>query len=85
MSQRAEKFDTPRLAFVLSPWDFDQDVGLSQREQDGATWLSKLEAGVDKKGWFKTNMRLFLVCAHTHRLVPCGPLGQGYSVQHVRK
>ncbi|CAN0187922.1 unnamed protein product, partial [Ectocarpus sp. 8 AP-2014] len=29
-------------------------------------------------------MRLFLVCAVTHRLVPCGPDGQGYDIQRPR-
>ncbi|CAM9921133.1 unnamed protein product, partial [Ectocarpus sp. 12 AP-2014] len=29
-------------------------------------------------------MRLFLECAVTHRLVPCGPHGQGYDIQCPR-
>ncbi|CAN0533059.1 unnamed protein product, partial [Laminaria digitata] len=30
-------------------------------------------------------MRLFLVCAHTHELVPCGHNGRGYDVQRFRQ
>ncbi|CAM9824984.1 unnamed protein product, partial [Laminaria digitata] len=29
--------------------------------------------------------RLFLVCAHTHQLVPCGHNGRGYDVQSFRQ
>lgn len=85
---RAETYDTPRLACVLRPWEpFDLPEGLSSREQDPTIWASKLEEDILKKNerYFKKNMRLFLVCALTHRLVPCGPLGQGYRLQHVRK
>ena len=43
---------------------------------------SDFEAG--KTVW-KKQMRLFLICAHTHQLVPCGHNGRGYDVQRVRK
>ena len=34
---------------------------------------------------WKKQMRLFLICAHTHQLVPCGHNGRGYDIQRVRK
>lgn len=34
---------------------------------------------------FTKKKRLFLVCAHTLRLVPCGRNGQGYDIQQPRK
>lgn len=34
---------------------------------------------------FTKHMRLFLVCAQTYRLVPCGPNGQGYDIHEVRE
>lgn len=87
-SQHADRIDTPRLACVLRPWEpFDLPEGLSSSEQDPVNWGRKLEedAFKESKGFFKRRMRLFLLYAHTHRLVPCGPSGQGYELQHVRK
>lgn len=36
------------------------------------------------KGAFKKKKRLVLVCAHAHRLVPCGPNRQGYDIEQPR-
>lgn len=90
MQMRGEQVDTPRQACVLPPWGFEQDKGLSDTEQKHEVWTKRLlewcetdfKAG---KGTFKKEMRLFLVCANTHRLVPCGHNGQGYDVQRARK
>ena len=41
---------------------------------------SDFEAG--KTVW-KKQMRLFLICAHTHQLVPCGHNGRGYDIQRL--
>ncbi|CAN0399699.1 unnamed protein product, partial [Ectocarpus sp. 12 AP-2014] len=81
MAIRRDGFDTPRRACVLPPWDFAQGHGLSDEEQAPECWVKRLGEwrGDDfkqGKGVFKTKMRLFLVCAATHRLVPCGPHGQ---------
>ncbi|CAN0416414.1 unnamed protein product [Ectocarpus sp. 12 AP-2014] len=89
MAMRRDGFDTPRRACVLPPWDFAQTHGLSDEEQLPDCWVNRLgEWGEDDfkqgKGVFKTKMRLFLVCAMTHRLVPCGPHGQGYDIQRPR-
>ncbi|CAN0315933.1 unnamed protein product [Ectocarpus sp. 6 AP-2014] len=89
MAMRREGFDTPRRACVLPPWDFVQGRGLSDEEQAPDCWVKRLgqwrkDDFKQGKGVFKTKMRLFLVCAATHRLVPCGPNGQGYDIQHPR-
>ncbi|CAM9593028.1 unnamed protein product [Ectocarpus sp. 13 AM-2016] len=89
MAMRREGFDTPRRACVLPPWDFAQDHGLSDQEQAPDFWVKRLGQWQEDdfkqgKGVFKKKMRLFLVCAATHRLVPCGPDGQGYDIQHSR-
>lgn len=82
---RAETFDTPRLACLLSPWDFEEPRGLSQREQDPQTWTRKVQhESARGRGWFTEEMRVFLVCAKTHRLVPCGLDGHGYQITEVR-
>lgn len=86
--QLAAGLDTPPLACVLCPWKpCVLSEGLSSSEQDPANWGRKLDEDAFKKseGFLKTKMRLLLLCAHSHRLVPCGPLGQGYELQHVRK
>ncbi|CAN0097652.1 unnamed protein product [Ectocarpus sp. 12 AP-2014] len=89
MAMRRDGFDTPRRACVLPPWDFTQGHGLSDEEQAPESWVKRLgEWGEDDfkqgKRVFRTKMRLFLVCAVTHRLVPCGPNGQGYDIQRPR-
>ena len=89
MAMRKEGSDTPRHACVLPPWKFKEAHGLSDDEQMPVTWVKRLEEWQegdfkDGKGMFKKKKRLFLVCAHTHRLVPCGPNGQGYDIQQPR-
>lgn len=83
---RKERYDTPRLACVLVPWSFSLSQGLSPEEQDPANWTRRLlDDGANKsRGWFKKKVQLFLVCADTHRLVPCGPEGHGYKIQQFR-
>lgn len=89
MAVRLEGFDTPRQACVLPPWKFAKVRGLSEDEQSPKVWLKRLdewreEGFKEGKGFFKKRKRLFLICAHTHRLVPCGPNGQGYDIQQLR-
>ncbi|CAM9686810.1 unnamed protein product [Ectocarpus fasciculatus] len=89
MAMRRDGFDTPRRACVLPPWDFALGHGLSDEEQAPECWVKRLGEWREDdfkqgKGVFKTKMRLFLVCAVTHRLVPCGPNGQGYDIQRPR-
>ncbi|CBJ29670.1 LRR-GTPase of the ROCO family, putative pseudogene [Ectocarpus siliculosus] len=89
MAMRREGFDTPRRACVLPPWDLAQGRGLSDEEQAPECWVKRLDQWREDdfkqgKGIFKKKLRLFLVCAATHRLVPCGPDGQGYDIQHPR-
>lgn len=86
---RREEFDTPRYACVLPPWGFANAHGLSEDEQKPEVWVKRLEEWQEDdfkegKGLFKKKKRLFLVCAHTHRLVPCGTNGQGYDIQQPR-
>lgn len=90
MAERGEEVDTPRQAVVLPPWTFAQPHGLSVEEQAPGSWTKKLddwrEGGFKAgKGAFQTKMRLFPLCAHSHRLVACGHNGQGYDVQRARK
>lgn len=89
MAHRSEEFDTPRQACVLPPWKFAQASGLSEEEQMPSVWVQRLEEWREDdfkegKGFFTKKKLLFLVCAQTHRLVPCGPNGQGYDIQRVR-
>lgn len=89
MAVRGEGFDTPRQACVLPPWKFAQAHGLSEEEQSPEVWVKRLQEWLEDdckegKGFFKKKKRLFLVCAHTRRLVPCGPNGQGYDIQQPR-
>lgn len=83
---RSETYDTPRLACLLSPWTFSLPQGLSPEEQDPKIWTRRLlDGGASKTGgWFRENMQLFLVCACTYRLVPCGPEGHGYKIRQFR-
>lgn len=83
---RTEMYDTPRLACLLVPWDFALLQGLSPEEQNPKNWIRRLvDGGASKtRGWFRKNVRLFLVCARTFHLVPCGPEGHGYMIQQFR-
>lgn len=81
----AETFDTPRLACLLSPWLFENPLGLSPAEQDPQSWTRRAQLdSARNKDWLRKEMRLFLVCARTYRLVPCGLEGQGYLVMEAR-
>ena len=89
MAVRGEGFDTPRQACVLPPWKFAKAHGLSEEEQSPEVWVKRLQEWLDDdcregKGFFKKKKRLFLVCAQTRRLVPCGPTGQGYDIEQPR-
>lgn len=90
-ADRGEKYDTPRLACVLPPWKFEKpEGGLSEREQSPQHWLERLQMwqeGDFKEGknLFTKEKRVFLICAHTFRLVACGTNGQGYEVISSRK
>ena len=90
MTSRGDRVDTPRYACVLPPWKFAEANGLSEEEQKEEVWLARLKEWQEGdfkegKGWFIKKKRLFLVCAHTRRLVPCGPNGHGYDVQQPRE
>ena len=89
MAERREGVDTPRQACVLPPWKFAKAQGLSEDEQKPEEWIKRLKEWREDdfregKGFFKKKKRLFLVCAQTHRLVPCGRNGQGYDIQQPR-
>lgn len=89
MAVRREGIDTPRQACVLPPWKFAKAHGLSEDEQKPDVWINRLKEWREDdfkegKGFFKKKKRLFLVCAQTHRLVPCGRNGQGYDIQQPR-
>lgn len=89
LAMRSEGFDTPRQACVLPPWNFAQTLGLSEHEQTPEVWVKRLDEWREDdfkqgKGVFRKKKYLFLLCAHTHRLVPCGPKGQGYDIQQLR-
>lgn len=83
-----EQVDTPRYACFLPPWDFELPYFLSEEEQNPAAWKKRLKEWRDsgfKGNRFTQNLRLFFVCAQTHRLVSCGDKGQGYEVRYVHK
>lgn len=84
-AMRGEASPTPRLAVLLDKWDFECERGLSIEEQDPGTWWRRLSEGKNRGGRFGRKMRLFLVCASTYRLVPCGDNGQGYEIWRPRK
>lgn len=89
MAGRAQPIDAPRRACVLPPWDFDLRRGLSDEEQKPEVWKKRQEEwqqGGSKahKGLFTKTTRLFLVCARTDRLVPCGHEGRGYLIECAR-
>ena len=89
MAVRGEKVDTPHQACIL-PGDYAEPHGLTNDLRHPTVWTRKLEEWIDSdlkagKGVWKKKMRLFLVCAHTQELVPCGHDGRGYDVQRFRK
>lgn len=89
MAGRAQPIDTPCRACVLPPWDFTLRRGLSGEEQKPEVWKKRQEEwqqGGSKahKGLFTKSTRLFLVCAQTDRLVPCGHEGHGYLIECAR-
>lgn len=83
------ELDTPRFACVLLRWEFEQPEGLSPDEQSPSNWIRRLKSWqahdltVGESNVAKEE-RLFLVCAHTFRLVPCGKNGQGYGIRTHR-
>lgn len=89
MAVRREGIDTPRQACVLPPWKYAKAHGLSEDEQKPEVWIKRLQEWREDdfkegKGFFKKKKRIFLVCALTHKLVPCGPNGQGYDTPQPR-
>ena len=89
MAVRGEKVDTPHQACIF-PGDYAEPHGLTNDLRHPTVWTRKLEEWIDSdlkagKGVWKKKMRLFLVCAHTQELVPCGHDGRGYDVQRFRK
>ena len=89
MAVRGDKVDTPRQACVL-PGDYADLHGLTDELRNPKVWTKKLEEWIESdfkagKGVWKKKMRLFLVCAHTHELVPCGHDGRGYDIQRFRQ
>lgn len=88
MAQQAEGFDIPRHCCILPPWAFDGIEGLSPAEQNPLNWMQRLrewqQGSKEGTGLFTMKTHLFLVCAHTFRLVPCGPKGQGYVIRQMR-
>ena len=90
MAVRRDGFDSPRLACLLPPWPFENEAhGLSENEQKPEVWFKRFKEWQaddfkEGKGFFKKKKLLFLVCAHTHRLVPCGPNGRGYELSQPR-
>lgn len=88
MAERADEVETPRQACVL-PGGYAQ-FGNWDNLRKPEVWTKTLEEWVASgykagKEFWKRRMRLFLVCAHTHQLVPCGHNGRGYKVQRYRK
>ncbi|CAM9180685.1 unnamed protein product, partial [Laminaria digitata] len=89
MTVRGDKVDIPRHACLL-PGNYAEPHGLSDDLRRPEMWTGKVEEWRDSdfeagKGVWKRKMRLFLICAHTHQLVPCGHNGRGYDIQRIRK
>ncbi|CAM9968674.1 unnamed protein product [Laminaria digitata] len=89
MKVRGDKVDTPRDACLL-PGNYAEPHGLSDELRRPEVWKKKVEEWRETdfeagKGVWKKKMRLFLICTHTHQLVPCGHNGRGYDIQRVRK
>lgn len=90
MEDRGERYNTPRLCCVLPPWNFGREEGISFTDQSPTVWMSRLNGWQEDnfkggKTVFTKRTRLFLVCAHTYRLVSCGAKGQGYEIREVRE
>jgi len=90
MAALRDKISAPRMACVLPPWKFAKSRGLTEEEMAVERWTQRYiqwQDGYFKegKGFLKTEMRLFLLCAHSKELVPCGHDGQGYRVVRSRK
>lgn len=88
MAERADAVEIPRQACVL-PGGYAQ-FGNWDNLRKPEVWTKTLEEWVASgykagKEFWKRRMRLLLVCAHTHQLVPCGHNGRGYKVQRYRK
>lgn len=89
---RGEQVDIPRLACILPEWDFELSEGLTKDEQSAEGpkgWKTRLrewekDGFRDGKKLFTKTKRLFLVCADSYRLVPCGSKGQGYKSCSLR-
>ena len=89
MTVRGDKVDTPRHACLL-PGDYTEPHGLSDELRRPEVWKKKVEEWrendfVAGKGVWNKKMRLFLISAHTHQLVPCGHDGRGYDIRRARK
>ena len=89
MAMRGDLIDTPRQACIL-PGNYAEPNGLSDVSRKPEVWMKRLDEWCQSdfkagKGIWKHNMRLFLVCAHTRQLVPCGYSGRGYDVSCARK
>ena len=89
MTVRGDQVDTPRHACLL-PGNYAQPHGLSDELRRPEVWKKNVEewreSGFEAgKTVWKKQMRLFLICAHTHQLVPCGHNGRGYDIQRVRE
>lgn len=89
MTIRGDQVDTPRQACLL-PGNYAQPHGLSDELRRPEVWKKNVEewreSGFEAgKTVWKKQMRLFLICAHTHQLVPCGHNGRGYDIQRVRE
>ena len=89
MAVRGDKVDTPRQAVVL-PGNYAEPPALWSELRKPEEWTKTLEDWRESdfqagKGVWKKKMRLFLICAQTHQLVPCGHNGRGYDVQRYRK
>ncbi|CAN0505917.1 unnamed protein product, partial [Laminaria digitata] len=87
MAAQGDKVETPRQVCIL-PGHYAQE-GLTDSMRDPLVWKTK-RAEFDQgdfeveKTIFTKNLRLFLVCARTEQLVPCGHDGRGYEVRIIR-
>ena len=88
MAAQGDKVETPRQACIF-PGHYAQE-GLTDSMRDPLVWKTKLAEFVQgdfevEKTNFTKNLRLFLVCARTEQLVPCGHDGKGYEVRIIRE
>ncbi|CAM9581938.1 unnamed protein product [Sphacelaria rigidula] len=78
------RWPAPRLACLLPA---HQGV-LSENDRSYQSWNARLQGWfqsgkVVRKGMFRRDLRLFLLCAYDMSLVYCGPGGQGYKVKEL--